>query len=29
MPGGFSRWDKAGGAVAMQEHYVTVRRVEA
>ncbi|GAB6124816.1 molybdopterin-dependent oxidoreductase [Humidesulfovibrio idahonensis] len=29
MPGGFGRWDKAGGAVAMQENYVTVRRVEA
>jgi len=26
MPGGFGRWDKAGGAVAMQEHYVSVRR---
>lgn len=29
MPGGLDRWDKAGGAVAMQENYVTVRRVEA
>jgi thiosulfate reductase/polysulfide reductase chain A len=26
MPGGISKWDKAGGAVAMQEHFVTVRR---
>jgi len=29
MPGGMALWDKAGGAMAMQEHYVTVRRVEA
>ncbi len=29
MPGGFPRWDKAGGAVAMQENFVRVRRVEA
>ena len=28
MPGGFGRWDKAGGAVSMQENFVTVRRVE-
>ncbi|OIN99643.1 MAG: thiosulfate reductase [Desulfovibrionaceae bacterium CG1_02_65_16] len=28
MPGGFGRWDKAGGAVAMQENYVSVRRVD-
>jgi len=28
MPGGFACWDKAGGAVAMQENYVTVRRAE-
>jgi thiosulfate reductase/polysulfide reductase chain A len=26
MPKGISRWDKAGGAVAMQEHFVTVRQ---
>ncbi|MFZ5811319.1 MAG: molybdopterin-dependent oxidoreductase [Thermodesulfobacteriota bacterium] len=26
MPGGISKRDKAGGAVAMQEHFVTVRR---
>ena len=26
MPGGLACWDKAGGAVAMQEHFVTVRR---
>jgi thiosulfate reductase / polysulfide reductase chain A len=29
MPGGLDRWDKAGGAVSMQENYVTVRKVEA
>ncbi|SNR76419.1 monomeric thiosulfate reductase apoprotein [Humidesulfovibrio mexicanus] len=27
MPGGFARWDRAGGAVSMQENYVTVRKV--
>ena len=29
MPGGLAKWDKAGGGVSMQEHFVTVRRVEA
>ena len=29
MPGGMDKWDPAGGAIAMQEHYVSVRRVEA
>jgi len=29
MPGGLGKWDKAGGGVSMQEHFVTVRRVEA
>ncbi len=29
MPGGCDRWDKAGGAVSMQENFVTVRKVEA
>jgi thiosulfate reductase/polysulfide reductase chain A len=28
MPGGLERWDKAGGAMAMQENFVTVRRAE-
>ena len=26
MPGGLAHWDKAGGAVSMQEHFVTVRK---
>lgn len=26
MPGGLDRWDPAGGAMAMQEHMVTVRK---
>jgi thiosulfate reductase/polysulfide reductase chain A len=29
MPGGLENWDPAGGAVAMQEHFVSVRRVQA
>ncbi len=28
MPGGMDKWDKAGGAISMQEHFVTVRRAE-
>ncbi|MEF2144062.1 MAG: molybdopterin-dependent oxidoreductase [Desulfovibrionaceae bacterium] len=27
MPGGIAKWDKSGGAVAMQEHFVEVRKV--
>ena len=27
MPGGIEKWDPAGGAIAMQEHFVTVRKV--
>lgn len=26
MPRGIAKWDKGGGAIAMQEHFVTVRR---
>lgn len=26
MPGGLERWDRAGGAVSMQENFVTVRK---
>lgn len=26
MPGGMDKWDKAGGAISMQEHFVTVRK---
>ncbi|MDO9631728.1 MAG: molybdopterin dinucleotide binding domain-containing protein, partial [Humidesulfovibrio sp.] len=29
MPGGMDNWDKAGGGICMQEHFVKVRRVEA
>ena len=29
MGGGLDKWDKAGGAMAMQEHYVTVRKAAA
>jgi thiosulfate reductase/polysulfide reductase chain A len=29
MCGGLDKWDKAGGAMAMQEHYVTVRKAAA
>lgn len=28
MPCGIEKWDKGGGAINMQEHFVTVRRVE-
>ena len=28
MPGGLDNWDKGGGGVCMQEHFVQVRRVE-
>jgi thiosulfate reductase/polysulfide reductase chain A len=28
MPGGLDKWDKGGGGVCMQEHFVSVRRVE-
>jgi thiosulfate reductase / polysulfide reductase chain A len=27
MPGGIEKWDPAGGAIAMQEHFVSVRKV--
>ncbi len=27
MPGGIEKWDPAGGAIAMQEHFVAVRKV--
>lgn len=27
MPGGIEKWDPAGGAIAMQEHFVTVRKL--
>lgn len=27
MPGGLDLWDQAGGAMAMQEHFVSVRKV--
>jgi thiosulfate reductase/polysulfide reductase chain A len=27
MPGGLDTWDQAGGAMAMQEHFVTVKKV--
>jgi thiosulfate reductase/polysulfide reductase chain A len=26
MTGGLDKWDPAGGAVAMQEHFVTIRK---
>jgi len=26
MPGGMAKWDKSGGAMAMQEHFVNVRK---
>jgi thiosulfate reductase/polysulfide reductase chain A len=28
MPGGLDLWDPAGGGVAMQEHFVTVRKIK-
>ncbi len=27
MPGGIEKWDPAGGAIAMQEHFVSVRKI--
>ena len=27
MPKGLGMWDKAGGAIALQEHFVSVRKV--
>ena len=27
MPGGIEKWDPAGGGIAMQEHFVTVRKI--
>jgi len=27
MPGGLEIWDPAGGALALQEHFVSVRKV--
>jgi thiosulfate reductase/polysulfide reductase chain A len=27
MPKGLDKWDKAGGALALQEHFVSVRKV--
>ncbi len=27
MPGGMQKWDKAGGAISMQEHFVSVKKV--
>jgi thiosulfate reductase/polysulfide reductase chain A len=27
MPGGIEKWDPAGGAIAMQEHFVAIRRL--
>jgi thiosulfate reductase/polysulfide reductase chain A len=27
MPGGLRLWDPAGGALAMQEHFVRVRKI--
>jgi thiosulfate reductase / polysulfide reductase chain A len=29
MPGGLGCWDKAGGAMALQEHFVTVSKVQS
>jgi len=29
MPDGINSWDKGGGGICMQEHFVSVRRVEA
>jgi hypothetical protein len=29
MGGGLGLWDRAGGAMALQEHFVTVRKVQA
>jgi hypothetical protein len=29
MCGGLGKWDKAGGAMAMQENFVTVRKAAA
>jgi thiosulfate reductase/polysulfide reductase chain A len=29
MPGGLVLWDKAGGGVALQEHFVTVTKIES
>ncbi len=28
MPGGLEVWDQAGGAMAMQEHFVTVKKIQ-
>ena len=28
MPGGLALWDQAGGAMALQEHFVTVGKIE-
>ncbi len=28
MAGGVALWDPAGGAMALQEHFVTVRKLE-
>ena len=28
MAGGLARWDPAGGGMALQEHFVTVRKLE-
>ncbi|HDQ39615.1 MAG TPA: thiosulfate reductase [Desulfonatronum sp.] len=27
MPGGIEKWDPAGGAIAMQEHFISVRKI--
>ena len=29
MPGGLALWDQAGGGMALQEHFVTVSKIEA
>jgi thiosulfate reductase/polysulfide reductase chain A len=29
MPGGLAKWDPAGGAIGLQEHFVTVNKIEA
>jgi thiosulfate reductase/polysulfide reductase chain A len=28
MPGGLALWDPAGGGMALQEHFITVRKIE-
>ncbi len=28
MVGGLALWDQAGGAMALQEHFITVRKVK-